>query len=366
MKKYAIKYALFFLPFIIAISMELFILPIDYFTFRAWEALSVRRSLGILKGPFYPNMFILKTEEGGDLAVHSSCALKKKDVIWITDKYGYRKANSTLKGFPIVVVGDSNLAGAGHTQKDMFSEVLELRLNKGVYPLAPESLKEIFSHGLLKQSPPEIIILESIERGILTGNYRISTKKDFGKFNYLDDILVKIRLNGFVQLVAIKLDRILKANMINYLRAGINRPAVSGNKSHDKTNCPILFLQGAVANNDVPAEKLNAVAQSIKKYSDFFTNKGIRFIFLPIPNKENIYYKNLGTKKPVFLKDLVKKLRELNVEVVDTQTTFSNLSERSIALYHRDDTHWNAEGVKVAAELLEEVIRKKPGYMSLK
>jgi alginate O-acetyltransferase complex protein AlgJ len=366
MNKYTAKYTLFFLPFIMAIFIELFFLPIDYFTFRVWEALVVRRSLGILKGPFYPNMALFKTEEGGDLAAHSSCAIKKKDVIWITDKYGYRKANSPSKRYAIVITGDSNLAGAGLTQDDMLSEVLERKLHKGVYPLAPESLKKVFSHGLLKQSPPDIIILESIERGVLTGNYRIPERRNFGKLTYLEELVLKIQSNGFVQAAAIDLDRLFKANMLNYLRARINRMDSSEMKTSGKENCPPLFLQGVVANADIPAEKLNAVAQSIKKYSDFFTSKGIRFIFLPIPNKENIYYEYLGTQKPVFLENLIKKLRELNVEVVDTQKAFDNSAMRSISLYHRDDTHWNAEGVKVAAETLEELIKNKPANVGRK
>jgi lysophospholipase L1-like esterase len=305
-------------------------------------------------------MILSKTEEGGDLAPHSKCSVKK-DVIWITDKYGYRKANTPLKRYPVVIVGDSNLAGAGLTQNDMLSEVLEKKLNEGVYPLALESLKEVFEHGLIKQSAHDVIILESIERGILTGNYRIPKDKDFGKPPPWDEIILKIQLNKFVQSVAITLDRIFKANMLNYLRARINSPATPGIKDFDEAQCPPLFLQGVVANDDIPAEKLNAVAHNIKKYSDFFTGKGIRFIFLAIPNKENIYYKYLGTKKPVFLENFIKKLNELNVEVVDTQKAFDYMTAKtSSSLYQRDDTHWNTEGVKVAAELLEELIQKKP------
>jgi hypothetical protein len=211
------------------------------------------------------------------------------------------------------------------------------------------------------QSAPDVIILESIERGILTGNYRIPKDKDFGRLPLWQENILKIQLNESVQTVATTLDRIFKANMLNYLKACINSSATPGIKDFDEAPCPPLFLQGVVANDSVPAEKLNAVAQSIKKYSDFFTGKGIRFIFLPIPNKENIYYKYLGTKKPVFLENLIKKLKELNVEVADTQKAFVNASENTaVSLYQRDDTHWNAEGVKVAAELLEKLIRKKP------
>ncbi|MFZ5564255.1 MAG: hypothetical protein ACOZBW_09395, partial [Thermodesulfobacteriota bacterium] len=73
MKNYGLKYLLFFLPFATVIAVEVFVLPIDFFTFRVWEALVASDSYGILKGPFYPNMTIRKTEEGGDLKPSPEC-----------------------------------------------------------------------------------------------------------------------------------------------------------------------------------------------------------------------------------------------------------------------------------------------------
>ncbi|MDI7259530.1 MAG: hypothetical protein QME90_06390, partial [Thermodesulfobacteriota bacterium] len=89
MKKILFKSALFLLPFFLSIFIELFILPIDLFTFRVWESLVVRKYRNILAGPFYPNMEITKIEEG-DLAHHTRFAVKK-EVQWITDRYGFRK-----------------------------------------------------------------------------------------------------------------------------------------------------------------------------------------------------------------------------------------------------------------------------------
>ena len=51
------------------------------------------------------------------------------------------------------------------------------------------------------------------------------------------------------------------------------------------------------------------------------------------------------------------------MEVVDTQTAFDNVSQKDISsLYHHhnDDSHWNVEGVKLAARLLEDLIKNKP------
>jgi predicted AAA+ superfamily ATPase len=108
-------------------------------------------------------------------------------------------------------------------------------------------------------------------------------------------------------------------------------------------------------------ERYKLSIDKIKEYSDFFTSRGIRFIFLPLPNKETIHYKNLRTKKPEFLSRLIQKLQELNVEVIDTQKAFHEFyQETHTPLYQEDDTHWNAIGVKITAELLEKQIKAKP------
>ena len=357
MKKYGLKYLIFLSPFLAAVLIELFVLPMDFFTFRIWETLVVRRSYEILKGPFYPNMTIRKTEEGGDLKPAAACAIQKKDVVWQTDAYGYRKTASPAVHYPIIMVGDSNTAGGGLSQSEMISDVLEKRLNKAVYPLAPESIKYIFKHGLLKQTRPDVVILENIERGILTGNFTIPRNADFGTLSVADQMIWSVRLNPVVQSLAIYMDRTFKANMLQFVRARIN--AGPPTKAVIQTECPILFLQGPKANRDVPDNVRHEAALKIRHLSDFFTGRGIRFIFLPIPNKENIYYREVGTPKPVFLEKLISDLQAMGVEVADTQKAFENITGRTgTHLYHRDDTHWNALGVEVAATLVEDILSR--------
>ena len=125
MRKFLFKSNLFLLPFFLALCLELFILPIEFFTFRVWEAIWVRKYGKILHGPFYPNIEITKIEEG-DLAAHTRFAIKKK-VRWMTDRYGYRKQNTDLQKHEIVIIGESNIAGSNLTQEDILSEVLVLQ-----------------------------------------------------------------------------------------------------------------------------------------------------------------------------------------------------------------------------------------------
>ena len=135
MRKFLFKFTLFLFPFFLAICLELFILPIDFFTIRVWESLVVKKFKNILPGPFYPNMETTKIEEG-DLAAHTRFAIKKK-VRWMTDRYGYRKQDTDLQKHKMVIIGESNIAGSSLTQEEILSEVLEDQLKVSVYPYAP-------------------------------------------------------------------------------------------------------------------------------------------------------------------------------------------------------------------------------------
>lgn len=350
------------MPFIVALFIELFVLPIDHFTFRVWESLIVKRSFGILKGPFYPNMSVNKIEEG-DLAYYTPCAVKK-DVKWTTDQYGYRKSYTPEIRHPIVIIGDSNIAGSGLSQEELLFEVLQKKLGEVIYPLSPERINSIFDHILFKKFTPGIVILASVERGIPRGLSKLSQNR-FEKSSSWSTLLSMIQLNRPIQHFGVLLDRTFKANMLNYLRARINKAGISLPEEIDTSKCPLFFSHSQSTNQEATEERYRLSINKIKEYSDFFTSKGIRFIFLPLPNKETIHYEYLGTKKPEFLGRLIQKLQELNVEVIDTQKAFHDFYQKThTPLYQKDDTHWNALGVKITAELLEVQIKAQPATTS--
>ena len=354
--------------------VEVFVLPFNFLTFRVWEALSVRAYSDILPGPFYPNMKISMVEEG-DLRPHTRFAVKKK-VEWQTDRYGYRKADSPDPRYPIVVIGDSAIAGAGLTQEDMFSEVLERRSGRRVYPLAPATLNTLLESRRFQEWPPEVVIVASVEREI----------------RYLPDIGMPAapvsveEISGFRKLGreilkrypygAVLLDHQSKNIIRGYMEARLSRweqrikesfETDAGGRSAEReagAGEDIFFCQGAVANQDIPDREISNVIRILKGYRDALARRGIRFIFLPIPNKENIFYEYFPRKKrPTLIEKLITELRRQGVEVVDTQKAFSQAyREKNIMLYHTDDSHWNANGVRLAVFLLERQLRLKDDH----
>jgi alginate O-acetyltransferase complex protein AlgJ len=359
MKTLVFKSALFVLPFLLALLIELFILPIDFFTFRVWEALTVRKYHAFFSGHFYPNMEISKIEEG-DLAARTKFAVKKK-VRWMTDRYGYRKQNTDLQKHNVVIVGESNIAGSSLTQEQILSEVLEDRLRVSVYPYAPVgSINSFLKNERFIENAPDIVIFARIERELLDLD---SLKPIRGK-KWFSKLRQSFQENRMIQSLAITLDRISKMAMLHYFRASLRR-SISTPKPHASHSIssqygPIFFIQGKSSNENVSKEKLDRAVQVIRSYNEVLKKRGIRFIFLPIPNKENIFYKDLETTRPVFLERLISELKSYGVETIDTQKAFEEAFQKEqMLLYHTDDTHWNGNGVRLTADLLAKAIEGK-------
>jgi alginate O-acetyltransferase complex protein AlgJ len=354
MKKLIFRSVLFFSPLLLALSLELFVLPVDFFAFRVWEGLIIKKYRWILAGRFYPRRDISKMETGGDLGLRGPSA-SRRHVRWITDQYGYRKKNSGATHYEVVIIGDSNIAGIGLSQEETLSEVLEDRLNAGVYPFAPSDMNTFLKDRHFMDDPPEVVIVSSIERDIYNLPYPKLRREAWPT---LSNLKFQLQKKGWVQAVGVFLDRLFKMNMMNYFRARI------GNGKHRefcRSSTPfgtMDFLQGGAANESVSTDRIEGAVRTIEAYDRVLKEKGIHFIFLPIPNKENIYYQYLpDSKRPTFLETLIAELKRKKIETVDTQKAFEEKYRKDLALLYRlDDTHWNPAAVRITADLIQESI----------
>ncbi len=170
----------------------------------------------------------------------------------------------------------------------------------------------------------------------------------------------KIRENRLIQSIAVFVDRLSKGNMLNWFRAALRRIASSSEDIPPKRN-PLLFLDGKPVIPEITRDQFEKIVQIIEGYDELFRRRDIRFIFLPIPNQENIYYEQFGMKeRSEFLRNLISELRNKGIESVDTQTAFEEAHKRDIAfLFHADDSHWNPRGVRLVADLTAQLIEKK-------
>ena len=358
MKKFAVKSLLFALPFVTLALVELFVLPLDFFTFRVWESLKIDTLKEILPGYFYPRVDMVKTEQG-DIAHHTIYAVEKK-VEWHTDRFGYRNRDED-KTPEIVIIGDSNTVGAGLTQSNILSEVLSKRLGTWVYSFAPASLNTFLRERRLTNDKPRVVVVATIEWDIPSlRSLKPELASPSGFERKFMDLRSGIKESRALQSVAVPIDRLFKANMLHYYRASLRRTVNSFLPGEEpvppqEPGAPsIRFFLGDLALKDVPPDRLQQTLTVVRSYNELLRRMGIRFIFLPIPNKENIYHDLLPSKKkPVFLARLIEKLNEEGIETIDLQSVFDEIyRKRGPVLYPPDDSHWNAEGIRIAAALL--------------
>lgn len=336
------KLTLLALPFILWPLVEVFVLPMNFFTFRIWETISVN-SMRVMPGPFYPNVH-MQMEEEGELAPRTPFA-RKRQVEWYTDPYGYRNRDTKND---VLLIGDSNITGAKLSQEETLAEVLEQHLGRDVYSFAPATVNRFLATDRFEENPPELVIVSSIERRIpelpAVGDNSLGSKVRnlTGKL---------ISSSPFLTNLTVKADRISKLSLYRRTLAEIDR--AMGRKAYISYHNE-FFMEGDQANRAYPEEELDRIADVLEGYRDALQERGMHFVFLPIPNKENIYYQLLPSQKEAtFLPQLLRRLDARGVAYVDLQPAFRELyQQQQVQLYPVDDAHWNEVAVKVAAQLL--------------
>ena len=322
------------LPIIGLISVEMF-LPFDSFTHRPWEALLFRSNKTMY---FYPNQS-LSNQSVGDLCHHTSFAIKKNEH-WITDALGYRN-NSLIKNPEVLIIGDSFIVGSSITQDSTITNVLKDKLNRSVYNIAPVGFQdfiELLNQGVIEK--PKIIIFSLNERGIPSPIKLTETKR----------ILANKTTSSIL------FDKVKRLYSLKYINSRLRGKKGQGIKG--KVDSSMFFL--SVKEPNYSYSKIKNVTKTIESYKDYCESIGIDFIFLPLPNKETVYFDKIPLKtQPCYLLKLDIVLRKRKIKTINTTEVFKNYRKsNSKLLYHLDDSHWNARGVKLISKIILEFINK--------
>ena len=342
------KTLLFFSPFIAAAFVELFILPINFFTFRIWESLAVYTS-SYLRGPFYPNQAV-EMIETGDMGHKNSLATFRNNR-WVTDSYGYRNFLIYNQPPEIVIVGDSNITGTGLLQRQTLAHLLKLDLKTEVYPLAPSSTYTFFHEERFRRQRPKILIFSSIERAL--HQLGQCDEKWLVEESYPE--ITNTQWQSLLSRLSILLDRLSKRPLYHKIRSEI-----LSNDSHLtlSKDGSMIFLQGLEALKEKSDAEVEAVSSMIISCDRTAKKMGLRMIFLPIPNKETILYDFIewGTRSD-YLERIHARITSAGVEAIPTQSLFeSHRKKTGELLYQRDDSHWDATGIElVKSELLKRI-----------
>ena len=363
------KLALFLAPFVIVQLAETILFPIDAFTFRCWEALAVTAHPWsfLLAPPFYPNRRLEKVETGG--LGHRTRFDEKSLAIWQTDAWGFRNGPGAGGRYDVVLVGDSFAVGTGVSQEDTLAAQLLRIANLRTYAYAPASLPAFLREERFRTVPRPIVIYQFAETAlsrfiVASGPLASVEGADAARADYTPSAASPISTS-----IAVAVDRSGKgalllsyrARLREWITAGVSC-AVGGDPENVEALGPILgsdgetlFLFGRNENREHPAEVANLAVEKLVQFDRAMKESGFDFLLLPVPNKENIYYDLLpGRRRPDLLDQIIEGVRLEGVAVIDLQPPLRAARASGVLTYHRDDIHWNAQGVVLAAQALAE------------
>lgn len=314
------------------------------FTFRTWEGITYNTRVPHLS-VFYPNMRTIMNSTG-DLSHHTSKAVIKSE-FWITDKLGFRN-NEFNDEIDVLIIGDSFIAGSSLSQDETITNKLKSKFNgsKKIYNMSPSSFSQFDYYlrtGVIKK--PKIMIFSIVERFVPDTINRINensikslTKKMFEISN----------LNVY-------LDRILRLSSIRWLKARINNNKGVGLQSEIDTN--MFFLIGK-SQKHLESDLRTSII-NIKSYKRYCDSLNIKFVFMPMVDKETVYYELVPfNQQPNYLLQMDSLLNIEGITTVNTLKIYNDYRKSNNALlYHLDDTHWNSNATELISNAIYKIIK---------
>jgi len=213
----------------------------------------------------------------------------------------------------------------------------------------------------------KILIWESVERTIYASLYKryLSLPAEVEKINYdsrftgqpLEKVPVKElpRLSEYIA-------KQVYHEVLYYL---------AGNQSSniafiDESSGMLFYSPGvAMLAYDSGKRGLATVLAGIKRVNDLLAQKGITLVYIPLPDKENIYKHLLPpgfagvTQENNFLKQLHEGLDAMGVLNVTLYDSYINSARSGEYLYFKDDTHWNEKGIEEAVKLTQQLLSRE-------
>lgn len=119
-------------------------------------------------------------------------------------------------------------------------------------------------------------------------------------------------------------------------------------------------------------EQGEGVLSVIDGIAQRFREAGIELVVLLVPEKEQVWVDDLpenmrdGIEASAdLLRWLEREGRKRGIRIVNPLDSFRQMTRDGIALYWRGDTHWNGDGMRVAAELMAAELKTIPGWEKL-
>lgn len=360
------------LPRIIGVAILLDItarfMPLEWLTFRAWEALVRFRAPC---GPFKPNARYNEPRTYGDLAAMGNLPNHRvyRHETFTTDSHGYRQNSqrqTPAKEYKILIVGDSMGVGSTVSDHETLPAILERTLSFGVYNGAGGiqiDLPLVLSLAQRLNMRNGTVIYQYVGRSPLgtAHEYKLDSNLDQLR-KYCNNWKNRLSLwfNGFIAASPLEIisQKLIKQLHNDYIFPNV-LPTRKVVKETLKDGDPILFFQPEIDNyrskRTPDVRGLAGLANELQKHN-------LKLVVLLVPDKYVVYsplVHNADPDKidePVYLGLVEEALRDAQIPVINLVRFLRQKAheyyEKKQFIYWPDDTHWNTEGIRLATEEL--------------
>ena len=292
----------------------------------------------------------------------------------------------------IVVVGDSYM-GTGMPITNMFAARLSEILNEPVYNHAIAgrgpvyAMSRLYAAPYFKEKPPTYLIYGWVEReldvqtvaGSLLSDIFFADNQDraptqfkrdkFSKFRAKLKLVSPKRLKEKLPNSSIIAQASKKVwNKVRYLLFRKISSEVVASTHSVLNQGDMLFYLYALETMEWSSEvrAVPLIANAFKYFSDYLKeHHHVTVVYVLIPDKARVYEEAVPTyhngKTYHYPESCLPELQHLSeeqgVHIVNMLPTFLNEKRKGRLIYLRGDTHWNPEGIRLAASEVAEVIQ---------
>jgi SGNH hydrolase-like domain, acetyltransferase AlgX len=344
-------------------------LPIDAFTFRAWEALTYYRRVDTV---FEPNRQFDKRAYG-DLANLGNLARLRvyRRETFTTDAYGFRNPHGLAESGRVkaLLIGDSFAAGAGVADQYSLAAQLTDR-SVPTFAVAPMLLTATATQNLAHRlgmsegwilfeqaSGLRYLYVETLFSSTIPSSHKATTFRDRFTRN-LNTGVWPLRMGANSWLKVWQDDRWFANPYKNNVTV---RRLINGDT--------MIFLPGEhTIEPDLSAVALNAIEATVgtyRKFSAGLGETGLRLVVILVPDRFSAYAHLLAEDPwlgamPPYLRELERRLRDAGIAVVNLYPALAARATQEAAewryVYWRDDSHWNERGIATAADVVAEYL----------
>lgn len=311
----------------------------------------------------------------------------------LSDEFGFPNIPPTTnRYYPVVLVGDSFLL-QGRSSSNLLGARLERELGTSVYTIAHAgrgsafAMSGFFDHPHFKQDAPKTVLwfvserdasgfffdsvaAQAIRRVVYTNYVAYAESVAPSEIDWTQLMPSRLRLSlpntSALAQAARRASTWLRFRVFKLMNDSIvlSRETFSGHTLlFYGENLKALAWPPDV--RDVP--KIRRAAFYTNR--DYFAARGIRWVIVLIPEKEQVYRElvppSIWTQNqplpPSSFGDIEDALNAEGIGVVNLLTSFRAAALAGDLLYWPDDTHWNNRGMAIAADVISQELESEPG-----